>query len=469
MKIAFLHYHLKPGGVTTVIQHQVEALKRDCSLLVLSGSPPGSQWSVPCKPIPGIGYQNDPKLTIDPDKIAQKIQQAIQEEWKGGCDVLHVHNPTLAKNRIFLDVLKALQENGITLFLQIHDFAEDGRPQAYFQDDYPDDCHYSVINSRDYRTLLNAGLKREGLHLLPNPVRPFDIDKGPSSGSDDILYPVRAIRRKNIGEALLLSLYFRRNQALSITLPPNSPADMTAYNGWKHFSKINKLNIRFEASLDNQFEQLVSRAQFLLTTSITEGFGYTFLEAWTAGKLVWGRNLSDITMDFTRQGLCLDHLYQQLWVPLSWMDHHLFFTQWQRCMLENSRPFGLGFEEKSVNHAIEKLQDTGLVDFGLLDEFFQKQILQVLISEPSQKNHLAEINPFLKNPALPDDSHALIHHNRQVILNKFNAAVYRENLLKTYHAVLNSPVEQHIDKQHLAASFFNPETFSLLKWRRYVE
>jgi len=469
MKIALLHYHLKPGGVTTVLRHQVDALKRDCSLLVLSGSPPGSHWPVPCKSIPGIGYQYDPTLTPDPDKIAQEIQQAIQESWKGGCDLLHVHNPTLAKNRIFLDVLKVLQVNGIPLLLQIHDFAEDGRPQAYFEDQYPDDCHYSVINSRDYYLLLNAGLKRKGLHLLPNPVKPFDIDEGLSSGSEDILYPVRAIRRKNIGEALLLSLYFKKKQALSITLPPNSPADMTAYKGWKHFSKINKLNIRFEAGLDNQFEQLVSRAQCLLTTSITEGFGYTFLEAWTAGKLVWGRNLSEITKDFTSQGLRLDHLYQQLRVPLTWMDHQLFFTQWKRCLLENSRLFGLGSGDIRVDHAIDEMRDTGLVDFGQLDEFFQKQILQVLISAPSQKSLLAEINPFLKDPALPGNSADLIRHNRQVVLNQFNAAVYRENLLKTYHRVLNSPQKQHIDKHRLAASFLNPETFSLLKWRRYVE
>ena len=235
MKIALLHYHLKPGGVTTVIRHQVEALKRDCKVLLLSSAPPASAWPVPCKTIPGIGYQDDLTQSMDPEKVAAEIQLAIQEEWKEGCDLLHVHNPTLAKNFIFLDVLKALQKKGITLFLQIHDFAEDGRPQAYFEEDYPADCHYGVINSRDYRILLNAGLQSNGLHLLSNPIKPMGVPEKPISDSDDILYPVRAIRRKNIGEALLLSLYFRKNQALSITLPPNSPADTIAYDGWKLF------------------------------------------------------------------------------------------------------------------------------------------------------------------------------------------------------------------------------------------
>jgi hypothetical protein len=40
MKIAFIHYHLKTGGVTTVVKQQVDALQDDCQTLVLSGSAP---------------------------------------------------------------------------------------------------------------------------------------------------------------------------------------------------------------------------------------------------------------------------------------------------------------------------------------------------------------------------------------------------------------------------------------------
>ena len=229
------------------------------------------------------------------------------------------------------------------------------------------------------------------------------------------------------------------------------------------------MKVRFEAGLENPFEHLVSHANLLLTTSVTEGFGYTFLEAWTAGKPVWGRNLADITRDFTRKGIRLDHLYQHLRVPLAWMDHRFFFTHWKDSILKNSAAFGLGLEDHGVNQSIGKILDAGLIDFGLLDEFFQKQILQILISEPSQKKRLIEINPFLANIAFPDGVHDLISHNRQVILDKFNATVYRESLLKTYETVILDTVKQHIDKHCLAASFLNPETFSLLKWGRYVE
>jgi len=38
MKIAFLHYHLKTGGVTTVLKRQVSALQGRCEVLVLTAN-----------------------------------------------------------------------------------------------------------------------------------------------------------------------------------------------------------------------------------------------------------------------------------------------------------------------------------------------------------------------------------------------------------------------------------------------
>jgi hypothetical protein len=36
------------------------------------------------------------------------------------------------------------------------------------------------------------------------------------------LYPVRAIRRKNIGEALLASLFIPKGRTVAVTLPPTT-------------------------------------------------------------------------------------------------------------------------------------------------------------------------------------------------------------------------------------------------------
>ena len=56
MKIAFLHYHLKTGGVTTVIRQQAEALANDDEVLVISGAEPQSDFPADVVVIPELAY-----------------------------------------------------------------------------------------------------------------------------------------------------------------------------------------------------------------------------------------------------------------------------------------------------------------------------------------------------------------------------------------------------------------------------
>ena len=58
MKIAFIHYHLKTGGVTTVLKQQVEAIREECEVLVLSGELPGESFPADSVYIPGLGYDS---------------------------------------------------------------------------------------------------------------------------------------------------------------------------------------------------------------------------------------------------------------------------------------------------------------------------------------------------------------------------------------------------------------------------
>ncbi len=79
-----------------------------------------------------------------------------------------------------------------------------------------------------------------------NTVNPCRIKPQPELEKPLVLYPIRAIRRKNIGEAILLSLFFRHGQTLAVTLPPNSPSDIKSYEGWKIFVRDRKLNLEFD-------------------------------------------------------------------------------------------------------------------------------------------------------------------------------------------------------------------------------
>ncbi|MBU1163729.1 MAG: hypothetical protein KKA75_06225 [Proteobacteria bacterium] len=470
MKIAFIHYHLKTGGVTTVLKQQIEAVRDECEVVVLSGEPPESSFPADSVHIPGLGYDSESQKIYNPEKVADDIIKAVFSRWNNGCDVVHVHNPMLAKNINFLKILKALQKRGIKLFLQIHDFAEDGRPLYYFSEEYVSDCHYGVINSRDYNILLKAGLKKQGLHKIFNTIKPFNFDKKKSCIKNYVLYPIRAIRRKNIGEAILLSLFFQNNETMVITLPPNSMSDILSYAGWKNFVKENNLNVEFEAGLKNDFSELVFSAKFIITTSITEGFGFSFLEPWTAKKILWGRKLPDICHDFEKNGIKLDHLYNRLLVPLEWIGKDKFYEVWKKCILTNCSLFNFKINEEEIQKSFTKITGNKNIDLGLLNEPFQKQIISHVLSDKNEAKKLIKLNPHL---ALPANSllnnKELIQNNMSAVLNNYNKTTYRKNLLEIYSKIINNPVHQRLDKNILLSEFINLKQFSLLKWNDYVE
>ena len=469
MKVVYIHFHLKTGGVTTVLRQQVNAIRKDVDVLVIAGSPPETPLPADTAVVDGLGYDSAPPDRHKSEAVAESIIAAVHRKWKEGCDLIHIHNATLAKNKNLLNILDLLQQRNFKIFIQIHDFAEDGRPSVYFQDQYPRDCHYGVINSRDYRVLLKSGLKKKGLHKLFNMIRPWEIQPaGPATG-EVVLYPVRALRRKNIGEAILLSLFFRDNDLLAITLPPNSPMDKQSYEGWKAYVRQENLRVRFDAGIGADFRELVNSAKLMITTSVMEGFGFSFLEPWPAGKYLWGRKLPEICGDFEENGILLEHLYSRLNVPLKWIGKDNFFNRRLACIAANSDRFNYKIDLPRSFQAIQKSIVNDTVDFGILDERFQKNILSRVLRSTADKNRLIECNPWLSTTAGVADNTGLIAHNRNAVMTGYNESVYRKTLLKIYHRVIHTPVKHRIDKKILLSQFFDPTSFSLLTWGDYVE
>jgi hypothetical protein len=470
MNIAFLHYHLKTGGVTTVLKQQLGALSDRWQNLVLTGQLPETAFPARIVHIPELAYSSQYTGKLDPDDVAQTILEVIHARFNGPCDVLHVHNPTLAKNDHFLKILKSLQTKGVNLLLQIHDFAEDGRPQAYFTETYPADCHYGVINGRDYDILLKAGLKPKGLHFLANMVAPPRKTPPPDAlPKPMVLYPVRAIRRKNIGEAILLSLFFQNERTLSVTLPPNSAADIKSYQNWKAFVKDRNLKVEFDRGLNHDFETSVMFAGSLITTSITEGFGFSYLEPWLFGKMLWGRKLQDICYDFEQKGIHLQHLYDRLLVPVDWFGLHRFRTKWAHCVRDACRLFNHSVDDMLIQQAFDSCTKDGNIDFGLLDEESQKKVIDGLIGGRKKSEALMQLNPFLTNPGDVPDKNRLIRHNREAIEQSYNQKQYGQILREAYDRIANTSVKQSIDKRVLISAFLDLERFSLLKWSDVTE
>lgn len=464
MNIAYLHYHLKTGGVTTVMQHQIAAIRPRADVLVFAGESSPVPFPADQQIIPGLGYDRADGNTRSSAQVADEIEAAIRSRWPAGATLLHVHNPTLVKNRQILDILKHLQQRKVNLLLQIHDFAEDGRPAAFSPEDYPADCHYAVINSRDYRVLLKSGLKPEGLHLLPNMIDPRLFDHPRPSAAQHVLYPVRAIRRKNIGEALLLSLFFSEPLPLVFTLPPNSPADLARYEAWKAFVANTRLNVAFDAGRDRRFDELVGAAAFLLTTSVAEGFGFSFVEPWLADKLLWGRRLDDVCRDFEQNGLDLSHLYKRLMIPLDWIDRNRLFAKLSAAAEKSCRCFNFPPKKQMIDRTLGDSLHGDAVDFGRLDEPLQQNVIARLIDSEGDRRQLIRRNPFLQYTPRVADQNDLIRRNRQAVLDRYNPDRYARRILEIYRKAGSTPVAHAIDKKILFGEFFNLNSFSLLQW-----
>ena len=466
MKIAFVHYHLKTGGVTTVIRQQVAALRGICDCLLITGERGTAEW--PCRviEIQELGYDRPGVERPSSDRIAERVIRALTEFWPRGCDVMHIHNPTLAKNRQFLQIIKRLQAFGVNLFLQIHDFAEDGRPGVYFEDDYPADCHYAVINTRDRELLKKAGLHDAGLHYLPNAVEALELATG-CRPKRQILYPVRAIRRKNIGEAIILSLLLESGQCVAVTQPPNSPVDLSAYRDWLRWREANRVPVDFGAGQNKGFDRLVAESASMLTTSIAEGFGFAFLEPWTAGKGLWGRRLDGICDDFTTQGIQLSALYGRIDIPLAWFDAKAFRHSWYTAVAEAAACYGNPVESRDAEIAYGCLTRHGKVDLGLLSERFQRQVASRLMKTRSDRELLMELNPSLKAFGAHPASPAVIAANREAIVERYGRPQARRRLLTVYEGIVRHFVRHRIDKAVLQRSFFDLDRFSLLKWGAY--
>ncbi|MDJ0810882.1 MAG: hypothetical protein QNJ01_12345 [Desulfobacterales bacterium] len=468
LKIAYLHYHLKPGGVTTVIRQQVQNRPHETASIVLCGeeSPP-SPFPGSVVVVPGIGYDGTVGTEKPAMEIAAAVDQAIKRAFGGAgrCDLIHIHNPVLAKNRQFPEIIRHLQSMGYPLLLQVHDFAEDGRPAVYYRRDaYPADCHYSVINRRDYGFLEECGLDRDGLHYLPNSVA-STAPSGPEVElTDFVLYPVRAIRRKNIGEALLLSAFLPPHCQLFITLPPNSPGDFPAYRRWQQLVMQTRLPVRFEMGLAHDFNTLLSQAHHVVSTSISEGFGFAFLESWLAGKGMEGRLLPDICRDFSEAGIDLDHLYPRLHIPLDWIGRDRLIQRFQKCYRHNCRLFAPSHPMPTAQAFTAPLHTQDTVDFGMLDEPLQTDVINAVISDSAKQNQLQDLNPALMRMGRETDAVHRIESNRERILAVYGQKAAAERLERVYERVVNRPVRHRIDKSRLVSKFLKYSNFSLLKW-----
>ena len=266
MKLLILHHHSRTGGVNRVIGSQVESLLRavpDIDITLLTGEAPGSSGmhlkNVKTEFFAPLFYLDNTSADCGScGAMLDAIMSRLCVPAFSPDTIIHVHNASLGKNPVLTYALYLLGRRGARIFSHCHDFAADGRPEnmsflktvirGFFAEKldkvlYPrfPNVFHGVLNFRDYAFLKSKLPKKAELFLLPNPVHfnghlydaaqraeakaLFARFTGASTAKKLVTYPVRAIRRKNIGEFILLAALFGDRMNFQITLDPLNDAE----------------------------------------------------------------------------------------------------------------------------------------------------------------------------------------------------------------------------------------------------
>lgn len=429
MKVNIFHYHLNPGGVTRIIESQILALMSGANAPEIRLFCGGCDDETPFRKLgvepvvfKPLNYLFPPaEETKEIEKITKEIEGFIQDNTDRS-DVFHVHNLNLGKNPCFTVVFSALAGKGYKVVNHAHDFAEDRPQNIQFLEEvisgkldldlqeimYPGLKNYlfATLNDFDLNRLGDYGVPDSRRFILPNPVI-FD-DKGQlpdrKSSRDKVVetlsldreklivtYPVRVIERKNIGELILLAVLFNEKASWLVTLPPQNPVEVEKYSQWKEFIKDEDIDVRFEVGKQMDFITLLRGSDFCVSTSYKEGFGMVYLEPWTMGTPVAGRDISYLTSDFRREGLQFNNLYERIAIP--------------------GRP----------------------EDFAEIPAEEQRKVIQKIKHSADFRKDVMDENPRLKT-FLDGVSKEEIDRNIEIIREKYSLQQYGERLITIYKA-----------------------------------
>jgi hypothetical protein len=217
--------------------------------------------------------------------------------------------------------------------------------------------------------------------------------------------------------------------------------------------------------------QNLAASDLILTTSVAEGFGMVFLESWLAGRALVGRDLPEITSDFTGVGLRFDRLRPHLWVPLDWVGAGSFrqtvLDAYRRSLAAFDRP-----EPPSLSDGLDAKTPNGLVDFADLDEPFQEQVIRRVCHSRSDRLGLRECNPWIDQAlaAGRDEVAGLIRQNVEAIGRHFSLLPSGKRLLALYQRVAGSGRGRRLEPlrhpERILDRFLSLERFRLIRSER---
>ena len=484
MRIAIVHYHLRPGGVTRVIENAIESLKgggHEVVVLIGEACPTDSPIADYTRVVDGLGYRASAD-GLGCEELLRRLREAAGD----GIDVWHIHNSSLGKNVIFPDVVAALAGSGEKLLLQIHDFSEDGRPSnfriaAQSQTLYPSSngVYYGVLTGRDRNILAYAGVPEERLFLLPNPVSvPSIRSEGFSSPGRLLFYPTRGIRRKNIGEIVFLAAILEAEGVrLASSRAPDNESWQMIHERWREFARECSIPVSLGV-VDNpefgghSFDAWLATCDAIVTTSITEGFGLAFLEPLLLGKNVVGRDLPEVTSDFKQAGLKFPGLYRALLIPEIWLNVETIRERLIDLLEGQFESYQMKLPGSAGGRALESMKPlTGWLDFGCLEEPFQEVVIRHVVERPASIREIRILDASGDaSPAVPwmrkqiDMATGVEGGVKSILHKNYSLESYGTRLNACYDAIATGEAGGfEVDASKILNVFLAPERFHFLK------
>lgn len=398
MRVATVHYHLRPGGVSTVIRVAVGALAAEgVRQVVLVGEDGGELpgGSVPVRVIDGLGYGG--ALAGGVAGWVGQMRTVAGAALGGPPDVWHFHNHALGKNPLMDQIVAYLTRCGERLVLQTHDFVEDGRPENYenlTEKDKlypfgPGICHVCV-NRRDLGRLVRHGLPESCGAWLPN-VTAWDAGVGwvEAGWTPLVLYPVRGIRRKNLGELVLLAALAGGGARFAVTRAPLDGAALAVHDGWWKLARECRLAVEFAvvgrerpvagAGSGLGLGDWLAHASHIVSTSVEEGFGQVFVDAVAGGYPLMGRSLPHLEGDLAAVGIRHRGMYRRLEVPVAWVGVDVLARRLAEVLPVWAGAYGRRVESDGVERALGAMVRDGWVDFGNLPEDLQCGVVRRVV------------------------------------------------------------------------------------------
>ena len=447
-RLVIFHYHLLPGGVTSVIAKGIEGILGAHGesglgeITVVSGGDPGAEKdfrnflethreaarrrgiSLGYQTLGELAYSHEAEDLRDDSKASRRLADLLNREFPDA--IWWVHNYHIGKNPRFTQaiLLTARERPEQQLFLYIHDFPENGRfanlnrlKARITLPLYPigPGIRYITINGRDHRILRAAGIPREMVHHLPNPVSADSPNGSVVSGTVKKiyerqlasefpayrpgvpwgLYPVRTIRRKNILEAALGALLFPGGLNLIVTLPGLSAQERGYSDLVEGLFRGGIIPGLWGTGLWRDagappFEDLALSADLILSSSLQEGFGYFFIDAFRWGKPLLSRSLEILDEILPLLPARRAVLYESLRVPPE--------QRWVRCWknhlisLERRLPESIRSRIPELPRA-EHFLSAGGFDFSALPPDEQADVLRRAVSDSGYLHEIREGNP----------------------------------------------------------------------------